>query len=214
MDDKNLRDDVFAALVSDPLVPAAAIDLTVQNGQVTLTGRVSSYAEKQAAEAAARRVHGVTSVVQHIVALYPPGKHASDDEIAERVGNLLQWSALLPASVIHSEVQNGQVTLSGRVNWQYEREIAENAVKVLGGVTGIINNVQITSGILSENVKRCIEDVLRRSATDWAVTVSVRGDGLVKLEGTVHSAKDRQLAERAVWSTPGVRSVEDLIEIV
>ena len=154
MNDTQLRDDVLAALAFEPSVDATGIDVTAKEGAITLSGHVPSHAEKLAADACARRVPGVSAVAQELKVRSPARDELSDDEIADRASTILQWSALLPASVVRSDVQNGLVTLSGRVNWQYEREIAENAVKALNGVVGVVNKVEIEPRLQPQDIKR------------------------------------------------------------
>src|SRR5579883_3242924 len=119
--DLQLRQDVLDELDFEPAVNAAHIGVAVADGVVTLSGHVGSYAEKLAAESAARRVKGVRAIAQEIEVRYPSDKKTADDEIAARILSLLRWNTVVPADSIQVRVQDGWVTLTGQVDWQFQR---------------------------------------------------------------------------------------------
>ena len=135
MDDRQLQQEVLDELDFDPSIDAAHIGVAADNGVVTLTGHVFSYAEKLAVEQAARRVKGVRAVAQEIEVRYPSDKKTADDEIAKRALSIIKWDTMIPQQAVQVTVQKGLVTLAGQVNWQYQKKAAEDAVRKLSGVT-------------------------------------------------------------------------------
>lgn len=215
MSDVSLRQDVIDELEFEPSVNAAHIGVAVDDGVVTLSGHVASYAEKVAAEQAVKRVKGVRAIAEELDVRYPSDKKTADDEIAVRAVNILQWNAVVPASRIQLKVQNGWVTLMGEVDWQFERSAAETEIRKLSGVSGVINNITIKPKILIADVKKRIEDALKRSAEVEAQNIQIvpLANGEVILEGQVHDWQELEAAERAAWSAAGVRSVENRLTI-
>src|SRR5512142_2807206 len=147
MSDRTLRDDIMNELDFEPRIKAAHIGVIVEKDVVTLSGHVSSYAEKLAAEDAVRRVRGVRAVATEIEIRHPSDKKIADDEIARRAVDILAWDATVPRNAIKITVNNGRVTLSGNVSWQFERKAAEDQVRKLSGVKGVINNIRMTPSI-------------------------------------------------------------------
>jgi osmotically-inducible protein OsmY len=214
MNDKTLRQAVEEELTWEPSVSAEHIGVTADNGVVTLTGHVSSYAEKYAAENAVKRVKGVRGLAQEIEVRFPNDKKSSDDQIAKRALDIIAWDSTIPEDKVQVKVQSGLVTLSGEVAWFYQRSDAENAVRKLAGVKGIINDIKIKARPQASDIKTRIETALRRNAEleADAIKVSVL-NGRVTLDGKVKAWYERDLAERTAWSAPGVTSVEDHIHI-
>lgn len=213
--DSLLQQDVMDELDFEPSVNAAHIGVTAKNGVITLTGHVGSYAEKIAAEDAARRVSGVHAIAQEIEVRYPSDKKTSDDEIAARALSVLKWNAVVPYDAVQVKVQDGWVTLLGAVDWQFQRVAAESGIRRLSGVAGVLNEITLKPGVNSGDVKRKIEDALKRSAEIEAasIRVSALGNGKVALEGKVHDWQERDAVKRAAWSTAGVTSIEDHLKI-
>jgi osmotically-inducible protein OsmY len=198
----------------EPSVNAAHIGVGVHDGVVTLTGFVASYAEKLTAERAARRVFGVKAIAQEIEVRLPSDKKTEDDEIAKRAVDILKWRVGLPADQITIKVEKGVVTLDGEVDWQFQRAQAENALHTLTGVAGVVSLIRVRSRAQVPEIKEKIQNALRRSAELDASHVTVRTEGgKVILGGTVHAWYERDLAEQAAWSAPGVTEVQDKIEI-
>lgn len=213
--DSLLQQDVMDELDFEPSVNAAHIGVAAKNGVITLTGHVGSYAEKIAAEDAARRVSGVHAIAQEIEVRYPSDKKTSDDEIAARALSVLKWNAVVPYDAVQVKVQDGWVTLLGAVDWQFQRVAAESGIRRLSGVAGVLNEITLKPGVNSGDVKRKIEDALKRSAEIEAasIRVSALGNGKVALEGKVHDWQERDAVKRAAWSTAGVTSIEDHLKI-
>lgn len=212
--DIEIQRDVLDELAWEPSVNAAHIGVTAKDGVVTLTGQVSSYAERYGAELAAKRVYGVKGIANEVVVRLPGSDQRTDEDIAAAAVKALQSNVLVPADAIKVTVRSGWITLEGEVEWRYQREAAENAVRYLTGALGVSNLITIKPRVTPTEVKQKIEEALRRSAETDArrVAVEVR-DGEVVLRGTVHSWLEREEAERAAWAAPGVRRVEDLITV-
>lgn len=215
MDDKTLRQDVVDELQFEPAVDAAHIGVAVEDGVVSLSGHVGSYAEKLAAEKAVKRVKGVRALAEGLKVRFASDKKTNDDEIAHRALTILQWSAVAPQNNVMVKVQDGWVTLSGEVNWQHQRVAAERLVRRLSGIHGVLNTITLKPQVQPQDVKRRIEDALRRSAEIQAQTiqVSVEDGRAVALEGYVHDWEERDAVERAAWSVPGVTRVIDRLHI-
>ncbi len=217
LDDSSLRQAVIDELNFEPSVEAAHIGVSAENAVVTLTGHVSSYAEKIAAERAAQRVRGVHAIAQEITVRYPEDKKTSDDEIAQRAVQIIAWHAAIPAGAVKVTVQQGWVTLTGTVDWQYQRGYAEAAVRKLSGVIGVADNIELrTSSVAhASDVERRINEALKRNADleSQGIHVTVKEGSTVTLEGKVHTWNERWLAERAAWSVSGVRTVEDRLMV-
>lgn len=215
MTDRNLHQAVLDEFEWDPSFNAAHIGVAVEDGIVTLSGHVASYAEKVAAERAAKRVAGVRGVAQEIEVRYPSDKKTADDQIAKRALDMLSWDTTIPEDKISVTVQKGWVTLSGEVNWGYQRSQAENAVRRLSGVTGVTNIIAVKTAVRATDVKERIEKALKRNAEveSNSIRVSVTG-GKVVLEGKVKAWYERDLVERTAWAAPGVTAVEDRISIL
>ncbi len=214
MDDKELRARIVNELEFEPSVEAIHIGVTVDKGIAALTGHVSSYAEKLAAEAAVRRVRGVRGLVEELEVRLPEDQKTADDAIAKRALDIIAWDSTVPDGAVQVKVERGWVTLTGEVEWQYQRKAAEEDVCRLAGVKGVSNRIVLKPAISLPDVQRRIEDALRRRAhmEAKAIRISVDG-GKVMLEGPVQNWDERQAVERAAWSAPGVQSVEDRLTI-
>jgi osmotically-inducible protein OsmY len=212
--DAQVKQDVIAELGWEPSVDAAQIGVEVKDGIVTLAGHISSYAEKWNAERAAQRVSGVRALAIEIDVQLPGSSKRTDADIARSVENVLQWTSYLPKDSIKVMVEGGWVTLSGEVEWGYQRDAAARAVRYLMGVTGVSDDIAVKPKVSSNAVKSEIEAALKRRAQADAgkISVEVRGSG-VTLTGTVHSWSERELATNSAWGAPGVQSVENRITI-
>jgi osmotically-inducible protein OsmY len=214
MTDSQLRQDIIDELEFDPSFSGEHIGVAVDKGVVTLGGHVNSYAEKLAVIAAVRRVKGVHAIAENIEVHRPYQKAASDDQIAKRAHDILNWDVLVPPNAVDVLVHDGWLTLSGNVNWYFEKAAAEDDVRKLSGVRGITNMIAIKPHVGSADVKGKIDAALKRHAEVEANAISVSvQNGKVVLEGAVDTWGERRAIEDAAWSVPGVASVEDRLTI-
>jgi len=211
-DDEQLRRDVLAELEYDPSIDARKIGVAVEDGIVTLTGEVSTFAEKWNAERAVERVEGVRGIVNKIEVKIV-GDY-TDTDIAREAADALRWNLMVPPGKVIPKVENGYITLTGEMNYDFQRRAAEKAVRYIPGVKGVINLVTIKPKVEPKAIKEKIEDALKRMATVDAenVQVEVQGSEIV-LRGTVRSWAERHEAEKAAWSAPGVTSVKNYITV-
>jgi osmotically-inducible protein OsmY len=214
-DDVRLQEEVAHELAWDPSIDAAHIGVTARNGVVTLSGHVESLPQKLAAEAAAARVRGVHAIAQALVVRLPADKKTSDEEIAGRALKILEWTDPTVAPRLRIQVENGIVSLSGAVDWEYQRRDAARAVHRLGGVKRIDNAITVRVQPAVPQVREAILRALGRHAAIEAagVSVVVTSGSTVVLNGKVHSLAERDLIEQAVWSAPGVAIVESHIAV-
>jgi osmotically-inducible protein OsmY len=214
--DLSLQQSVQDELEFEPSINGTHIGVAVEKGVVTLSGHVGSYAEKVAAEEAARRVKGVKAIAEEIEVRYPFEKKVADDEIANRAVNILRWTLPAPQDAIQIKVEDGWVTLTGEVDWQFQKTFAEADVRKLSGVVGVWNHIKIRPRVQPTDVKRKIEAALKRSAAVEAenIHVFVKDGGTIELSGKVRHRLERDMAENAAWSVAGVSAVEDRLEIV
>ena len=208
-----IRNDVQQELHWDPSVSGEKIGVSVNNGVVELDGHVGSFFEKWAAERAALRVLNVTSVASEIVVDLPFGSKRSDEDIALAASNHLTWNFQVP-DTIKVKVSGGWLTLTGAVEWHYQKDEAERAVRSLNGVRGVSNEIALKPKASALDVKVKIENALKRDAQIDSnnITVETAG-GDVTLRGRVQSWHQRQDAEIAAFGAPGVAKVENLLTV-
>ena len=211
MTDSQLRQDIIEELEFDPSFSGEHIAVAVDKAVVTLSGHVNSYAEKLAAIEAARRVKGVHAIAENIEVRCPYEKQTADDQIATRARDILKWDVFVPPNAVDVLVHEGWVTLSGNVNWYFEKIAAEDDIRKLSGVRGIDNMIAIKPQLEPSDVKSKIDSALKRHAEidANAISVSVENGNKVVLGGAVDSWGARRAVEDAAWSAPGVASVED-----
>jgi osmotically-inducible protein OsmY len=215
MIDIEVRQDIVDALDFEPGIDSANIGVAVERGIVTLTGNVKTYGQKLLVEDCVRHVKGVRGVAEEIEVRFFGDTFTSDEAIVQRAINMINWNTFVPDDAVQVSVHKGWITLTGKLEWQFQRKAAADAVKRLVGVTGVSNNIELLPSITAADVKARIEAALKRAATVDAsnIKVNILDDGKVRLEGKVHDWSERSVAERAVWSAPGVRMVEDHLTV-
>jgi osmotically-inducible protein OsmY len=213
MQDHALRQDILDQLDFEPSIDANDIGVTVEDGVVTLSGHTPNYQQKLTVERIVSRIRGVKGMAIEIeVRAGAPG--TADDEIAKRALNTLNWSTVVPPDKVQVKVQDGWVTLSGTLDWHYQKRGAENALRGLKGVRGITNLVELKPRVSAKDVKSRIEGALKRSADveAKAIKVNVLGNKVI-LEGNVRAWSERRAVEQAAWSVPGVTTVDDRLTV-
>jgi osmotically-inducible protein OsmY len=214
--DEQIQRDVLDELKWDARVQPNEIGVAVKDGIVALTGWVDSFAKKWVAERAAHRVHGVMAVVNDIEVRLPGSAERSDEDIALAATRALEWDTLVPMENVELTVSKGTVTLRGEVEWEFERQEAERAVRRLSGVRGVINAITVRPRVTAspQELRQKIENALVRNAETDAQRITIDVDGSkVTLRGTVRSWMEKREAERIAWSSPGVTSVDNRIQI-
>ena len=207
--DAELTSDVYDELSFDPGVDSSLVTVNANHGLITLTGSVPSYWQKTRAEDDAWRVYGVRSVANYLDVTLPALYYRSDEDIADAARSALAWHSDLPDS-INVSVDDGWVTLSGKVAWDYQRQEAEDAVEDLSGVKGVFNNISLIQQPKVADVEKQIKAELARTVADDAQNIGIKtSNGTVILNGTVSSWSEDDAARRASWSVPGVTDVED-----
>jgi len=212
--DFEIQKDVMAELKWEPMLNAAEIGVAVKNGIVTLTGMVSNYAKKSAAEHATLRVKGVLAVAEELEVKLGEGEKITDSEVAANVVNTLRWNTSIPDEQIKIRVTNGWVYLSGEVNWNFQKDAVINAIRGLKGIKGVNNEITIKPRVQTAIIKENIRKALQRKATFEVDNIKIEtiGDRVV-LKGAVKSWDERKAIANAAWSAPGVASVDDEIVI-
>lgn len=214
MTDKTLQQIVIDELDWEPSVNSAHIGVTANNGVVTLSGHVPTYAEKWAAERAAERVAGVKAVAVELEVRYSDAFKTGDDDIAKRALQSFEWDVRVPTSKVKVQLEKGWVTLTGEVDWYYQRDAAESDVRKLAGVLGVTNEIKVKSRASAYDVRQKIKAALDRSAQIEADGISIVTEGgKVTLSGKVHTWFERNLAERTAWSAAGVTQVDDRLTV-
>jgi osmotically-inducible protein OsmY len=212
--DSEIERDVKEELRWSPDLDAKDIAITVNDGVVTLAGFVRSYTDKYEAELAAKHVAGVRGVANDIEVRMPSVDERPDPDIARDAVSAIKSQLPISSEHIKVVVKNGWITLEGQVEWQYQRQTAENAVRRIKGVKGVSNLIQLRPRIEPSEIKRKIQDAFKRNAEVDANRIVVETHGSeVVLKGSVRSWIEREEAERVAWSAPGVTRVEDRIVV-
>ena len=213
--DSQLQQAVLAEFNWEPSVTAGHIGVSANAGVVTLSGHVDSYAKKHAAEAAARRVKGVRAVAEEIEVRLPFESKRTDEEIAAAAIERLSWNVSVPRDSVQVKVENGWVTLTGQVDWWFQKQAAEHDIRPLHGVVGVSNQATVKPRVNTATLSEDITHALHRSWFSDPEAVHVRTDGgKVVLTGTVNSFYERQVAARTAWAAPGATNVENDIAVV
>jgi osmotically-inducible protein OsmY len=211
--DMELQRDILDEILWEPSTYAPDIGVIVHDGVVTLTGSVENLPAKRGAERATLRVSGVKAVVNDIEVKLSTDNRRSDTDIAAAATDVLEWNVLLPKH-LQVVVENGWVTLNGKVQWQFQKNAAGDAVERLTGVKGVTNNITVKPHITPLAVRGKIEAALRRHAALHSQGIQVKSeDGKITLEGTVGSWAEKAAAEKAAWSAPGITHVENKLLI-
>lgn len=212
--DTQLQGDVMAELRWDDSINASKIGVEVSGGIVTFSGHVDSYSQKWSAERAAQKVCGVKALAVEIEVVLQGSSNRSDTDIARTAEIVLEWTSSFPKNHVNVMVESGWVTLSGEVDYEYQRELASSSVHHLMGVTGLSNQTTVKPSLSISNVKAEIQAALKRRALTDAeeIMVTVNG-GKVTLTGVVQSWSEHDMVSDSVWNTAGVTDVNDNISV-
>ena len=217
--DLELKQDILTELKWEPTIHAAEIGVGVKDGVVTLNGVVDNYSKKWAIVRAVRRVSGVKVVAEEIKVSPPDSYKRTDEDMAQSATNVLNWNSWVPRDRVKVMVQDGWITLSGDVDWYYQKEHAENAIRHLIGVVGVTNSITIkppVPTVKTSEVKNGIEDALKRNARLLRdadkIQVEISGSKVI-LRGSVGSWADYEEAEYAAYCAPGVSEVENNLRV-
>jgi osmotically-inducible protein OsmY len=208
--DLEIQQDVINQLSWEPFLKASDIGVTVKNGIVTLTGQVDSYYKKISAEKAARKVAGVRAIAEDIQLNVSPSFIKTDAELAESVLNALKWHSAVDEEKLKIKVEDGVVTLDGEVEWEFQRTSARNAVSNLLGIKNVISNISLKPKLTASDIRAKISSAFHRTATIDArkIEVEIQGNKAI-LRGNVRSYAEKDDAESAAWSAPGIAYVEN-----
>jgi len=212
--DNGIKRDVEAQLRWDPDIDATDIAVSVKDGVVALTGFVRSYSQRYKAESEAKAVRGVRGVANDIQVKLPALNQRADPEIARDAVDALKRELPFSSEQIKTVVRDGWLTLEGSVEWKFQSDRTEEAVRRIKGIKGVTNLITIKPRATPGDVQERIEEALKRAAEVDAhkITVEVVG-GQVTLTGKVRSWIERQEAERAAWRAPGVTQVNNRIVV-
>ena len=214
INDSKIKDDILNELEWNPRVDPEDIGVEVHDGAVTLTGHVRTFFQKLAAKQCAKGVTGVHALVDNIEVRLGSGKGRADDDIAEKIAHVLEWSVSIPNKDIQAEVKNGFVTLNGNVDWNYQRQNVVDRIWDIRGVTGVSNLIKVKTRASTYDIKQKIKVALDRHAQLEAskINIDVSG-GEVTLSGTVESIVEMDRVEDAAWSATGVTKVVDNLRV-
>ena len=211
--DAKMKNEIMEELLWDATIKSRDIVVRAHQGVVTLSGTVSNYAEKTAAELAVQRVSGVKAIAEELEVHGIDGQLRSDSQVADAVSRTLAWHVWVPSHIL-ATVENGWVTLTGQAKWEYERNSAENAIEYLAGVKGVSNKIEVKPVLMPSEVKQSIEAALKRNAQVDAQNINVTIEkGIVTRTGNVRSWNERREVATAAWHAPGVTNVENLLTV-
>jgi osmotically-inducible protein OsmY len=207
-----LRKEVMEAIKWEPVLESNKIEVSVQEGIVTLAGTVDNYNQKKEAEYIVKDISGVKTVIDDVMVDLFFSTIRNDKEIARSVIKALEGKWVIPDHKLKATVKDGWVTLEGILHWNFQRKIADNAIRYLEGVRGVIDKIVVEAEIENQLEKEIVEKALKRSWILDIGNIKVRVDGkTIFLSGIVSSLFQKEEAERIAWNTAGVWQVDNEI---
>jgi osmotically-inducible protein OsmY len=212
--DAQIKADVIAALKWNAEIDETKIGVTVNNGAVALTGHIPTFRQKMEAATVAKRVKGVMAIVNNIEVLLDREFRTTDEGLAERIANVLKWNVSTPGDDIKATVKDGVISVSGQVDWQYQRSNILRNLEHVAGVVNVLDHITVKPKATTTDVQQKIKNALLRHADveSSSVMVSV-ANGVVTLSGTVESMEEMDRVEDAAWAAPGVTKVIDNLHV-
>jgi len=213
--DLEIKDDILEELKWQPNIDETQIGVIVNDGVVTLTGMVFTYAIKIAIVKTVEKIAGVKAIAEDIKIGYPTSHQRSDTKIATVALDALEWNSSVPNNKVIVEVDNGWVTLLGELEWAYQRDTAKRTVEYLTGVKGVTNNIKLKQSMIkTQDVEQKIKKAFERSAFIDGENIAIEiNDHKVTLRGKVHSLAEKNRAERVTFNAPGVYVIENELEV-
>ncbi len=212
--DAELQLDVMEELRWEPQLLAAHIGVSASNGVINLSGTVDNYQKKIMAEKATWRVAGVAAVSEDIIVQPSSSNEKTDAEIAEALVHSLKWHSAVHDFKIRVKVEDSCVYLYGEVEWAFQRQAIVKSAENLIGVKSICNAITLKSKVNIGDVRNKIRESFQRNANiDANHIVITLDESKVILHGTVRSYAEKLTAERAIWNSPGVTTVENRLNV-
>ena len=212
--DIQINQNVLNELKWDPEIREEHVGVTVHDGVVTLTGHVPTYRQKRASMDAAKRVADVRAIIDNIDVRLEREMRTTDEGLAERIANVLTWNVSVAGKEVKAEVKNGVVTLTGGVDWQYQRINIERNIEHVRGVANIVNLITVKQHVSTIDVQQKIKEALQRHAEVEASKITVAAsDGTVTLTGKVESLVEMDRIEAAAWAAPGISEVVNNLSV-
>ena len=213
--DAQIHKDVVDELAFEPSVDTSKIAVAVSDGIVTLSGSVPNFFEKWRSESAVKRVSGVQGVAEELIVSLFPNMEQSQTEIASAAARALEWDSAIPQKRIEAKVENGWITLTGKLEWQYQSQRAHDDVAHLRGVKGVTNLIAVTPLVSPVDIRARISGAFERSAELDAARVRIEvSGGHVILRGSLSTWGERDAATKAAWNASGVTGVTNEIVVM
>jgi osmotically-inducible protein OsmY len=201
-------------MTREPMLKGVKINMERPNGTLCLNGQVDSFLKKKIAINLAKNIESEPIDSESLKVMLPDSDVKSDAEIAEALHMILEWNAVLFDTNILVDVFNGCVILHGTVDWEYQKDDAEQLASELKGVTSIVNKIELESPLSAKDIRKRIKDVFYYIAkVDYSKVLVETSGSIVVLSGKVSSKVEKANAENAAWMVRGVSKVDNRLEV-